>query len=49
MKKYTRKMLCEILEDNTCGQLISNINSPSDCRGDGHTILVGSAQNNLTV
>ena len=30
------------LEDNARGQLISNSNSPSDCCGDGHTILVGA-------
>ena len=28
------------LEDNARGQLNSNRNSPSDCRGDGNTILV---------
>ena len=40
------------LEDNARGQLIINSNSPSDYRGDGHTILVGvpktTRQFNLT-
>ena len=30
------------IEDNARGQLKSNSNSPSDCRGDGNTILVGA-------
>ena len=38
-----------LVEDNARGQLISNSNNPLDCRGDCHTILVGSVQKNPTV
>ena len=31
-----------VLESNARGKLNSNINSPSDCRGNGNTILVGA-------
>ena len=35
-------MFSSLLEDNDRGQLKSNRNTPSDCHGNGNTILDGA-------